>query len=71
MQRQELITPNEAAVIKGVSRQAIHAAIEDGRLEFVEVKETVRRITPKALAAYKPNLKRQACGPKKRKSGNR
>lgn len=63
--QRQLITPNEAATIKGVSRQAIHAAIEDGRLAYVEVQEVVKRITPEALKAYVPNLKRQACGKKR------
>jgi predicted site-specific integrase-resolvase len=53
-----LITINEAAKLKGVSRQAIHAAIEAGRIECVEVVTKSKRITPKALAAFHPNPNR-------------
>lgn len=58
----KLITIIEAAKIKGVSRQAIHAAIKTGRLAIVEVPTTIVRITPEALAAFTPNPKRQQCG---------
>jgi len=64
MKRHDLITVNEAARLKGLTRQAIHAAIEQGRLEHVIVSVSVKakRVTPEALAAFQPNEKRRAAG---------
>lgn len=53
MKRTDLITVNEAARRKGVSRQAIHAAIKAGRLPVVEVASVSLRIAPEALAAFR------------------
>jgi hypothetical protein len=62
MKTAKLITINQAAKLKSVSRQAIHAAIKTGRLKATEVATTSLRITPEALAAFVPNPKRQECG---------
>jgi hypothetical protein len=68
-----LLTINEAATIKGVSRQAIHAAIEAGRLEFIEVPAVSKRIAPDVLAAFKVNPKMKLSGrkPSKRTSSRK
>ncbi len=57
-----LITPNEAAKLKQVSRQAVHAAMKSGKLGSVEVTITTKRITPEALAAWTPDRERQEQG---------
>jgi predicted DNA-binding protein (UPF0251 family) len=62
MKRDDLITVNQAAKMKGVSRQAIHAAIKTGRLKAIEIVTKSHRITPEALEAFTPNPKRQQCG---------
>ena len=72
MKREDLVTINEAAEIKGVSRQAIHAAIRTGRLGYIEVTTIAKRIEPKALAAFKINPNMQLAGRKpKRRNGGR
>ncbi len=58
------LTINQAAKLKGVSRQAIHAAIKRGDLVAVEYKTTRKFITERALANFQPDLKRQASGQK-------
>lgn len=57
-----LLTPGEAAKIKGVTRQAIYAAMESGRLSYVKVKKIHHRITLEALDMLKinPNMQRKA-----------
>lgn len=60
----ELLTINEAAEIKGVTRQAIHAAISDGRLEAIEVMLPSKRITRGALEVFQPNPNMKRCGPR-------
>ena len=63
MARQKIITVNEAARIKGCSRQAIHAAIKSNRLEAVPqtVVKTEWKVCPKSLAQLRinPNMRRQ------------
>lgn len=62
MKREGLLTINQAAEVVGVSRQAIHAAINDQRLAVVKVPSVKLMITPEALADFKPNRMRQAIG---------
>ncbi len=64
MEMGELITINEAAKLKGVSRQAIHAAIASGKITVVERRQsTVRKyIAPAVLAAFHPNPKMKRAG---------
>ncbi len=63
-----LISVNEAAKRKGVSRQAIHAAIASGRIDVIKRRVTLTKklITVEALEAWtpNPNMKR----PKREKS---
>lgn len=59
-----LMTIAEAAREKGVSRQAIHAAIEAGRLSVVQVGSISLRITPEALAALEINPNKRLSGRK-------
>ena len=62
MKRDDLVTINEAAEIKGVSRQAIHAAINDSRLEVVKVPSVKLMISLAALESYIPDQRLQATG---------
>lgn len=71
MAKSKYISVNEAARIKGCSRQAIHNAIQTERL--VAIPETVEKIEwkvcPKSLAQLKINPKMQQAGrPRKAKS---
>jgi hypothetical protein len=63
MKRNDLITVNEAARIKGCSRQAIHAAIKSNRLEAVSkpVESVVWLVSTKSLAnlVINPNMRRE------------
>lgn len=63
-----LLTINEAAKIKEVSRQAIHAAIRRGELAAIDVMVPSKRISPKALEAFQPNPNMKRCGPKSKTS---
>lgn len=56
MAKNGLMTVAEAARRKGVTRQAIHAAIDAGRLPVVQVGSIVIRITPEALDALQINV---------------
>ena len=62
MTKRGLITVNEAARIKGVSRQAIHYLIKAGKLDAVALKvEKIEwQVCPKSLAkvTINPNMKR-------------
>lgn len=62
MAKNGLLTIAEAARIKGVSRQAIHAAIKSGRLSVVQVGSIALRIEPKTLAAFNINANKQNAG---------
>lgn len=62
----ELITIPEAARMKGVTRQAIHDALNKGRLAYVEVLEPVRKIQASELARFRVNRKRQDAGKAKK-----
>lgn len=60
MKRNGYITVNEAARIKGCSRQAIHGAIKSKRLEAKTEKSVVWLVNAKSLAklVINPNMKR-------------
>lgn len=62
----QLITINEAAKLKGVSRQAVHAAIAAGTIEVVKRRVTTTRklIEPEVLDAWEPNPKMKRPGRK-------
>jgi len=62
MSKNGLMTVAEAARRKGVTRQAIHAAIKSGRLAVVQVGSIALRIEPKALAALELNQNKQRSG---------
>jgi excisionase family DNA binding protein len=65
------MTVAEAARRKGVSRQAIHAAIKAGRLAVVQVGSISLRVTPEALAALELNPNKQLSGRKPRSNGDK
>ena len=50
MKRNGYITVNEAAKLKGCSRQAIHGAIKSERLEAKTVESVVWLVSVKSLA---------------------
>ncbi len=62
MAKNGLLTIAEAAREKGVSRQAIHAAIEAGRLSVVQVGSIAIRIEPKTLAKFQVNVNKRRSG---------
>lgn len=64
MARNGLMTVAEAARKKGVTRQAIHAAIKAGRLPVVQVGSIALRITPEALSGLEINPNKQSSGRK-------
>lgn len=64
-----LLTVNEAAAIKGVTRQAVWAAIGAGKLATIIVDLPSTRIDPKALERWKVNPNMQRSG--KRKAGKK
>lgn len=57
-----LLTVAEAAREKGVTRQAIHAAIKAGRLPVVQIGSISLRIEPQALAEFEMNPNKQSSG---------
>lgn len=61
------ITVNELAKSKGVSRQAVHAAIKAGKLETVTVEVPSVRVAVKSANAWQPNPAMKRAG---RKSSN-
>jgi len=65
-----LLTISEVAELKGVSRQAIWAAIEAGRLETVTVDVPSVRVSLKAAKEFTPNPKRQAAGKRSAQARN-
>jgi hypothetical protein len=65
----QTVTINEAAALKGVSRQAVHAAIKASKLETVTVEIPSTRVTRKSLNAWTPNENMKRAGrPRKAKS---
>jgi excisionase family DNA binding protein len=63
-----LVTITEAAELKGVSRQAIYAAIDAGKLKTVNTRVSAVRIRLGDLAKFEPNPNMQRAGRKPRKS---
>jgi hypothetical protein len=63
------VTINEAAEIKGVSRQAIHAAIKVGKLETITVDVPHQRVTVKSLNQFQPNPNMKRAGRKSTSNG--
>lgn len=65
----QTVTINEAAALKGVSRQAVHAAIKAEKLETVIVEIPSTRVTRKSLNQWQPNENMKRAGrPRKAKS---
>ena len=60
MKRNGFITVNEAAKLKGCSRQAIHYAISKGRLDYREEKSVVYKVSVASLAKLEINANMQA-----------
>jgi hypothetical protein len=71
MTKRGLITVNEAARRKGVSRQAIHYLIKAGKLKAVAntVEKVEWQVCPKSLAALSINPKMQHGSGRPRRSG--
>jgi predicted site-specific integrase-resolvase len=67
------VTINEAAEIKGISPQAVRAAIKAGKLEVVQVDMPQERITRTSLNAFQPNpnMKRAGRKPANGKNGHK
>lgn len=63
------ITVNQLAKAKGVSRQAVHAAIRAGKLETVTVEVPSVRVMVKSANAWKPNVNMKRAG-RKPSNGN-
>jgi excisionase family DNA binding protein len=60
----ELVTITEAAELKGVSRQAIYAAIDAGKLKTVNTRVSAVRIRLDDLARFEVNPNMQRAGRK-------
>jgi len=56
------VTINEAAALKGISRQAIHAAIKSGKLETVTVEVPHIRVVMASLKKFEPNPNMKRAG---------
>jgi hypothetical protein len=66
----KLFTVTEAAAVKGVTKQAINAAIKAGRLTTVTVHLPAIRIEDQALERLKVNVNKQRSGrPRKQEAG--
>jgi hypothetical protein len=63
------VTINKAAEIKGVSQQAIRAAIEKGKLKTVEVQVPELQITLVSLNKYEPNPNMKRAGRPRKSNG--
>jgi hypothetical protein len=61
------VTINDAAKIKGVTRQAVHAAIKSGKLATVIVEVPARMIVRQSLNHWHPNENMKRAGRPKRK----
>jgi hypothetical protein len=58
------VTINDAAKLKGISRQAIHAAIRAGKLETVTVDVPHKRVVLASLKKFQPNPNMKRAGRK-------
>lgn len=65
------VTINDAAKMKGVSRQAINAAIKSGKLETVTVDVPHTRIVLSSLKKFEPNPNMKRAGRKAQTNGNK
>jgi hypothetical protein len=65
------VTINDAAKLKGVSRQAIHAAIKAGKLQTITIDQPVTRIIFASLKKFEPNPNMKRAGRKPTENGNR
>lgn len=65
------VTINEAAAIKGVSRQAINAAIKAGKLETITIELPHTRVVLSSLNKFEPNPNMKRAGRKPWKNGNK
>jgi len=59
MARDKFISVNEAAKLKGCSRQAIHYAISKGRLQYMTERVVVYKVSTNSLAKLEINPKMQ------------
>ncbi len=57
-----LLTPSQAARVKGITRQAMHEAIRSGRIKTVTRQVSKVFIHPEDLESYEPNRTRQEAG---------
>jgi predicted DNA-binding protein (UPF0251 family) len=64
------VTINDAARLKGVSRQAIHAAIKAGRLKTITVDVPQTRVIASSLKKFEPNPNMKRAGRKASGNGN-
>jgi len=69
MARDKFISVNEAAKLKGCSRQAIHYAISKGRLLYTTERVVVYKVSANSLAKLEinPNMQGNSAGRPKRK----
>lgn len=64
------ITINELARAKGVTRQAVHAAIKAGKLETVTVEVPSVRVLVKSANSWTPNENMKRAGRPKNNNGS-
>jgi len=62
---------NEVAVLRGVTRQAVWAAIAAGRLQTVEIDVPSVRVPLKAAQSFTINPKRQEAGKRNQANGKK
>jgi hypothetical protein len=67
----KLLTVTEAAAMKGVTKQAIHAAIKAGRLPIVTIQLPVVRIDSEDLRRFQVNRNMQNTGRPARANGHK
>lgn len=65
------VTINEAAALKGVSRQAINAAIKAGKLETITVEMPHTRVIVSSLNRFEPNPNMKRAGRKPSNNGHK
>jgi hypothetical protein len=63
------VTINDAARLKGVTRQAVQAAIKAGKLATITVETPVRMIVRQSLNHWKPNDNMKRAGRPRRDAG--
>jgi len=70
MARDRFISVNEAAKLKGCSRQTIHAAISKGKLLYTTERAVVYKVSANSLAKLEINDNMKRAG-RPRKNGDR